>query len=293
MTASVVLFATIAIGMPVVRLLGQTAQPPAGKETFEVASVKPNSDINIAANFQLQPGGRVAITNLPLFQVIRAAYASDALQLDEQIIGPPWIKSERFDIVAKAEGSLAPDETGTPVRLIAMMRSLVEDRFHVQAHTEMREMSVFLLVLANKNRKSGPRFHQSSQDCGGLIARASPEPPDSTKWCGVRGGVMSGHIRMQGLTMAQMATRFAYDWEVGRPVLNRTGLAGRWDGEIEFVPAFLPGPNVDSAPVANPASGSGPNMLSAIRDQLGLKLDSAKARVQVLVIDQVERPTPD
>jgi bla regulator protein blaR1 len=98
---------------------------------------------------------------------------------------------------------------------------------------------------------------------------------------------------MQGLTMAQMATRFANGWVVWRPVLNRTGLAGRWDGEINFVPAFLPGPNPNSAPVANPAADSGPNIPSAIRDQLGLKLDSAKAPVEVLVIDHVERPTPD
>jgi uncharacterized protein (TIGR03435 family) len=204
--------------------------------------------------------------------------------LDEQIIGPSWIKSERFDIVAKAKGSLAPDETGMPVRLVAMMRSLVEERFHVRAHTEMREVSVYLLVLASKDRKLGPRFHQSSQDCRGVIATASPEQPDSTNWCGVRGGVMSGHIRIQGLTMAQMATRFANDWVVGRPVLNRTGLEGRWDGDIDFVPAFLPGPNPDSAPVANPAADSGPGMPSAIQEQLGLKLDSAKAPEPVICL---------
>jgi hypothetical protein len=84
------------------------------RPAFEVASVKPNDNVGQPADFQLQPGGRVAITNLPLFQVIRAAYASDALQLDEQIVGPAWIKSERFDILAKAEGALRRTKRGCP-----------------------------------------------------------------------------------------------------------------------------------------------------------------------------------
>jgi bla regulator protein blaR1 len=276
-----------------VTMLGRAQSKPGSNDAFEVASVKPTNDVSQHADFQLLPGGRVTLTNFPLHGLIRAAYASDALQLEEQIIGPAWIRAERFDIVAKAEGSLAPDETGMPVRLVAMMRSLVEERFRMQAHTEMREMSVYLLVLANRDRALGPRLHQSSQDCRGVIATASPEPPDSTNWCGVRGGVVSGHIRMRGLTMAQMATRLAADWEVRRPVLDRTGLAGRWDGEIEFVPVFLPGPHTDSAPVANPNADSGPTMLSAVQGQLGLKLEPTKAPVQVLVIDHVERPTSD
>jgi uncharacterized protein (TIGR03435 family) len=279
------------------------AQPPDQKSlAFEVASVKPNHDVNQPANFQLQPGGRVTITNFPLFQLIRAAYASDDIQLDDQVVSPAWTKSERFDIVARGEGSIAPDNDGQPRRLVAMMRSLVEERFRVQAHTEMREMPVYLLVLANKDRKLGPRLHQSSQECGqssqefgGVIATVVPKPPDSTKWCGTRGGMGTGlsHVQMQGLTMAQVAASFADYWVVRRPVLDRTGLSGRWDGQIDFVAGFLPGPNPDSAPVANPSADSGPIMPAAIQEQLGLKLEPTKARVQVLVIDHVERPTPD
>ena len=219
--ASVVLFATITAGMSV-RLLGQAAQPSAVKETFEVASVKPNGDVNIAPNIQLQPGGRVTITRFPLFQLIWTVYASDSIQLGSQIVGgPSWIKSERFDVVAKADGSLEPDDAGRPTRLLAMLRSLVEERFHLQVHTETREMSVYLLVLADKNGKRGPQLHPSSYDCRGLIATPSA-PADATRWCGARTGV-SGHIQMQGLTMPQMTTIFANNWIVGRPVLNRTG----------------------------------------------------------------------
>ena len=90
-----------------------------------------------------------------------------------------------------------------------------------------------------------------------------------------------------------MTTIFADNWIVGCPVVNRTGLGGRWDGNLEYVPAFVPGPHPDSAPVENPTGDSGPNLLSAIREQLGLRLEPTKAPVTVLVIDHVERPTPD
>ena len=93
--------------------------------------------------------------------------------------------------------------------------------------------------------------------------------------------------------MADMATGFAGTWTVGRPVLDRTGLSGRWDAQIDFVPTFVPGPNADSAPIPNPSADSGPGMLSAMRDQLGLKLEAARTKVEYLVIDRVERPAPD
>ncbi len=93
--------------------------------------------------------------------------------------------------------------------------------------------------------------------------------------------------------MEDVARGLASSWSIGRPVLDRTGLAGRWDAELEFVPAFVPGPNANSGPVENPAADSGPGMLSALRDQLGLKLESKRAPVDVLVIDHAEKPAAD
>jgi uncharacterized protein (TIGR03435 family) len=98
---------------------------------------------------------------------------------------------------------------------------------------------------------------------------------------------------MQGITIPQMTTTFANYWDVGRPVLDRTGLTGRWDVKLDYVPAFVVGPNADQAPVPNASPDSGPYMFLALRDQLGLKLESSKAPVDVVVIDHVERPTPD
>jgi uncharacterized protein (TIGR03435 family) len=80
---------------------------------------------------------------------------------------------------------------------------------------------------------------------------------------------------------------------VSRVVLDRTGLTGEFDARIEFMPAFLQNTNPDGSPVPNPAADSGPSLFTALQEQLGLKLESTKGPVDVLVIDHVERPTPD
>jgi uncharacterized protein (TIGR03435 family) len=268
------------------------AQTPTASPAFEVASIRQNRDGSVPQKFDWQPGGRVTVTAYPLFQLIRIAYNSNSIQTEGQIVGgPSWLKSDRFDFVAKANGSLDADETGRPTLLIAMLRSLLEDRFHVRVHTELRDALVYFLALANKDGRLGPQLRRSAQeDCRGPVGTLVP--PESTHWCGWRGGG-TGRYTIQGLTMADMATGFAGTWTVGRPVLDRTGLSGRWDAQIDFVPTFLSGPNADSAPIPNPAADSGPSMLSAMRDQLGLKLESARGKVEYLVIDRVERPTPD
>ena len=283
----VLLAVVVAVSMAIPR-----AQTPTTSPAFEVASIRQNRDGSVPQKFDWQPGGRVTVTAYPLFQLIRIAYNSNSIQTEGQIVGGPnWLKSDRFDFVAKANGSLDADETGRPTLLIAMLRSLLEDRFHVRVHTELRDALVYFLAIANKDGRLGPQLHRSSQqDCRGPVGTLVPA--DSTHWCGWRGGG-TGRYTIQGLTMADMATGFAGTWTVGRPVLDRTGLSGRWDAQIDFVPTFVPGPNADSAPISNPSADSGPSMLSAMRDQLGLKLEAAKARVEYLVIDRVERPTPD
>jgi uncharacterized protein (TIGR03435 family) len=268
------------------------AQTPDQKPlAFEVASIKQNTDAVASPTFLLQPSGGIKISAYPLFQLIRIAYNSTSLQIDDQIVGgPTWLKSDRYDIIAKATGSFDADETGRPTRLLAMLRSLLEERFRLRTHIELRNTSVLLLVLADKDGKLGPQLHRSTQDCRGPVGNLTAQ--DSPRWCGWRGGG-TGHYTIQGLTMPDMAVGFAGTWSVGRPVLDRTTLSGRWDAQIEFVPTFVAGPNDPAVPVANPAADSGPSMLSAMRDQLGLKLQPARAKAEFLVIDHVEKPTPD
>ncbi|HET9832855.1 MAG TPA: TIGR03435 family protein [Vicinamibacterales bacterium] len=258
---------------------------------FEAASIKPNVDAGAMRTWVVRPNGGVTITAYDAFQLIAIAYDSLTIQTRDQIVGgPAWLKSERFDIVAKADGSLDDDETGRPTKLLAMLRSLLEERFKLRLHSEQRETSVYLLTRTN-NRTLGPQLRPTAQDdCRGPSANFVPE--NSTRWCGWR-GLGTGHFTIQGLTMEDLARGLAGTWSVGRPVLDRTGLAGRWDAQIDFVPTFVPGPNDPTLPAPNPAADTGPSLLSAMRDQLGLKLQSAKAKAEFLVIDHVERPAPD
>jgi len=291
LTAGMLLLAEIAGGFTLPRLHAQ-ARTDAKALAFEVASLKLNTDAGATPAWVLEPGGGLTITAYSLFQLIAIAYDSNAIQTRDQIAGgPAWLKSDRFDIRAKANGSLDADETGRPTRLLAMLRSLLEDRVKLRMHTEQREASVYQLMLANKDGRLGPRLHPSAQrECRGPVGNLVAA--DSSHWCGWR-GFGSGRYTIQGLTMDDFARGLASAWDVGRPVLDGTGLSGRWDLQIDFVPTFVQGPNTASGPVPNPAADSGPSMLSALRDQLGLKLDGAKARIDYLVIDQAERPTPD
>ncbi len=265
---------------------------PRERLSFEVASIKQNTDAGAKPTFVLQPGGGVTITSYGLHQLIAIAYDSPSIQTRDQIVGgPAWIKTDRFDIVAKAIGSLDADENGRETRLHAMMRSLFEERFKLRMHSEYRQATIYLLMLANKDGRLGPQLRRSTQqDCSGPIANVAPE--DSSRWCGWR-GFGTGHDRIQGQTMDDLARGFASAWSIGRPIFDRTGLSGRWDVQLEYVPAFVAGPNSGSGPVPNPGADSGPDMLAALRDQLGLKLQSGRAAIEYLVIDHVERPSAD
>jgi uncharacterized protein (TIGR03435 family) len=286
------MLSTIVVGTPV-QMRGPALQRSDQKApAFEVASVKESTDSGAIRTWVMERNGAVTITAYDVFQLIAIAYDSPSIQTRDQIVGGPvWLKSVRFDIVAKADGSLEADETGRPTRLHAMLRALLEDRFKLRMHTEYRQASVYLLTLANKNGKLGSQLHPSAQqDCRAPVANLIAQ--DSTHWCGWR-GLGTGHFTLQGLSMEDLARGLAGTWSVGRPVVDRTGLQGRWDAQIDFVPTFVAGPNDPTLPIPNPAADTGPSMLSAMRDQLGLRLQLTKAKAEFLVIDHVERPTPD
>src|SRR5262245_29973253 len=118
---------------------------------FEVASVKPNTSGDGRVMVGMQPGGRLTASNMPLRELVRMAYQLQPFQI---VGGPDWIASERFDITAKAEGDVAPTSPfGPPNPLMLMMRSLLEERFHLKVHTETREMPTYALVLARPDGK--------------------------------------------------------------------------------------------------------------------------------------------
>jgi uncharacterized protein (TIGR03435 family) len=176
-----------------------------------------------------------------------------------------------------------------------MLRALLEERFQVKVHTEMRETKTYALILANKDGKLGPRLQRS--DCQ-TDAAPAPDPTGQNSPCGRFLGDVTGNQNARGITMAQLARSLAESGVVSRQVFDRTGLTGLFDFQIEFTSKNEPPPplTLDCSPIAalrTLSEDSGPNIFKALQEQIGLKLQDEKAQVEYLVIDHVEQPTPD
>ncbi|HEV3311471.1 MAG TPA: M56 and DUF3738 domain-containing protein [Chloroflexota bacterium] len=239
-----------------------------GKPAFDVASVKRNMDPDGPHLFQALPGGRVNLINQTVRELIYSAYQTQ----DYRIIGGPgWLQSDRFDIVAKAERDAPPPQ------MLLMVRTLLADRFKLTMRRETRELPIYRLVMARGDGKPGPQLRPSTCDPG---AANSPDSRGATP-CVNRGG--GGSIVSTGATMDTLANRLGRLPPIGRPVVNQTGLTGRFDLELNFTPD-----QSGSVPAADAIS-----IFTALPEQLGLKLESTKGPVDVLVIDHVEKPTED
>jgi len=252
---------------------------------FEVASIRPSRDTEGIREFQIQPGGRLVIAGMSLKDLVRRAYlASDIAQDESRIIGGPnWINSERFDILAKAEGDLGFDSEGRPVRLLAMLRTLIESRFNVKVHAESREMQVYDLVVDARDGQSRSGLRQSALDCPVFQQGIPRPPPDPVRWCGFRAGLTDNVVRVaaQGVTMAEAASNLAGLRSVARPVRDKTGLTGRFDFQFDYAPALTQ------------AAEQNATVFTAIRERLGLKLQPVKGPVDIIVVDSAERPSTD
>ena len=273
------------------------AQSPPATNTnlkFEVASVKPNTSGDGRMMIGVQPGGRYTATNMPLRLLIRNAYGIQ----DFQLVGAPdWADSERFDIIAKAEHDIGPPIPGGPPSPIQLMlRSLLEDRFKLALHTEKRELPIYALVLARPDGKLGPQLQPTKTDCSALSGARGrggppPDPPPprgGRPACGVR--MMPGQLAAGGFPIGLLAQQLSQSAQ--RVVVDRTGLTGNYDFDLKWTPDQLPQGAPPGAPV--PAiDPNGPSLFTAVQEQLGLKLESTKGAVEVLVVDHVERPTPD
>jgi uncharacterized protein (TIGR03435 family) len=270
----------------------QPASPPRGP-AFEVASVKPNRSGELGVRLQIPGNDRFTATNVPVRELIRFAYDVQDVRL---LGGPDWIHSERFDITAKAEQPLpAWGPGGPPMPLLLMLRTLLADRFAVVVHQETRELPVYALVVAREDRKFGPEISPSKLDCESQAraGRSGPPPPGANPaqpTCGMR--IAPGQMVMGGTPMSQFANVLSNF--VQRIVLDRTQLAGTFDFRVSWTPERIPlGPPPPGAPPLPPVDPDGPSLFAALQEQLGLKLESTRAPLDVLVIDRVERPTPD
>ena len=256
-------------------LLSALAVSAQTEPSFEVVSVKVNLNADAPEAISLAPDGSVRFTGFHLRTLIARAYQSEVLQRFDQIIGgPSWIGVDRFDVVGKVS---AQDSQGAMTRLPERLRAVLRDRFRLRAHTDTRSMPAFALVVSGRDRQPGPQFRQSTVDCPTAAAPASDADPD--RWCGIR--LTSGVIIGRGVPTGQLAGYLSGIAAVDRHVTDRTALTGRYDFRLEDSPAFLePG-------------GAGPSLFTALTEQLGLTLQAETVPLPVLIIDSVEKPTPD
>jgi uncharacterized protein (TIGR03435 family) len=226
--------------------------------------------------------------------LIRNAFQLQDFQISG---GPAWLGTDRFDIVAKADGDIQPPTPGgPPAPTQLMLRGLLADRFKLVVHHETRELPIYVLALARSDRSLGPQLRFSQVDCAaralerGRAGAPTPglPPLGERPVCGMRVG--PGQMSGGGFPLSQLTG--ALSPIVQRVVVDRTGLAGNYDIDLTWTPDQMPsGPRPADAPALAAIDPNGPSIFTAIQEQLGLKLDSQRGPVEVLVIDRVERPT--
>ena len=272
---------------------------------FEVVSVKPNSGGPGPTMMRIQAGGRFTATNVTVRNLITNAYRMQPFQI---VGGPSWLTSDHFDVIAKAPSELADPFAGEqtlqgPTQLQLMLRAMLADRFNLKVHTESREQPIYALVLARSDAKLGAKLTRSTTDCRALMAAGrgrAGEPPQMPAFgqpmvCGMRIG--PGSFSAGSVTLAQVASSLSN--LVTRTVIDRTGLEGNFDLDLAYTPDQMPSRAPGTAPdqpiLANGIAidPNGPSIFTAIQEQLGLKLESTKGPVDVLVIDSVDHPTED
>ncbi|HEY2383922.1 MAG TPA: TIGR03435 family protein [Terriglobia bacterium] len=245
---------------------------------FDVASVKANKSGTTQANITSPPDG-IIIVNLPLRGIIQLFFQ---INQPSKVIGiPDWTITERFDINARAAGPITADERR------AMVQALLADRFKLVARREKREVTVLALMLNRADGKLGPNLIENkvciqpgAATAQGETAAGAPPPV-----CGPKTGG-AGRLLLVGMPMQGFTSLLAL--VLGGTVVDKTGLTGRYDIDLNYAPerqlprgAEIPG---------TPADPNGPSIYTAVREQLGLKLEQQRDQEEVLVIDHIERP---
>jgi bla regulator protein blaR1 len=267
------------------------------KPSFEVASVKPAKDCR-GSSIMMQPGGRFAVSCFTLRNLIPIAYDIRPHQLSG---GPGWISSSSYAIEAKGNGSVTK-----PNQMNLMLQSLLEDRFQLKMHRETKEMPVYFLTIS----KNGHKLKLAKDDNGNPIVDLpfrpeEPMPPPPPPRMGpdgkpnikiTPGMVMFDRGQLEARAMQLEVLTKLLSMRLGRTLIDKTGLTGRYDISLKLEPDSTQSDPLGIEGTANPnrvpsADLSDPSILTAIEEQLGLKLEPGKAPEEIWVIDSVEKPS--
>ncbi|HEY2845174.1 MAG TPA: TIGR03435 family protein [Bryobacteraceae bacterium] len=225
-------------------------QPSAPK--FEVASIKLHQDLARTVGIAIS-GTRVTVSAMSVSNLVGYAYDLKSYQVSG---GPNWAASDRWDIDARGEG----DSALTRDLVRKMIEALLADRFHLQLRRENRQVPVYALVVAGK---AGPKLKASAPDAASVLTM---------------GGNRTIQIKTTKGNIEQLVGQLSTNLD--RPVLDKTGLTGSYDYQLEWAPSNAAAADLDA-----------PSIFTAVQEQLGLKLESATAPIEILVIDRVEKPS--
>jgi uncharacterized protein (TIGR03435 family) len=272
MTRLALLFVGLAVLAP--PLAGQSDAP-----RFEVASVKPNQGASGVSTWRVEPSGRFVATNSQLGSLIVNAYGV----MHERLLGgPDWIHSDRFDILASAPAGTSRST------MLTMLQTLLADRFKLVLRREAREMAIYSLVIARSDGRIDkallPVDCKASRTESMAVVRKAVAATCSALLLGQPGGMVT--YQSEGVDLKELANMLSR--RVGRPVINQTGLTGEFRFELSWLQNLPASQAADRA-----AANDGPSLFTALQEQLGLKLESSRGPVEVLVIESVERPTPN
>jgi uncharacterized protein (TIGR03435 family) len=252
-------------------LNGLAQAPPQGgtASVFEAISIRESSGTRIPVQWQ---GARFMAGEIPLSTLLVAAYQIPFYQLADL---PDWVRTVRYEINAVATRAPAPAEQ------TAFLRALLEERFQIVARTETQERPIYALVMARPDGRLGAGLRTSMIDCGEILtARAGGKiAPAAGPACRVE--ILAGSYVRDGIPLRLIADTIST--RLQRPVVDRTGLTGFFDVELRFR-----APNTTAA-----ADSNEPDLVTALEEQLGLKLESTRGPVQVTIFDRIERPTPN
>jgi uncharacterized protein (TIGR03435 family) len=306
--------AALAMAIPA-RMRAQSA-PTAGAPlpTFEVVSIKPNHSGSGGYAMHRVTASGFKMINLNTRFLIEFAYGRsaippyDALRPSQLVGGPGWIKTDQYDVEAKVDDSLAEKFAKAPhekpyfrnpnqdvtYQIQLMMQSMLVERFKLKVHREMREGPIFALVVA----KGGPKFLNTKFPELDATLRDTGQPPAHPPHLPCTPGLACMVRRMSMSELAYTLWDFGDHGmvaEIGRPVIDQTGIKGDYDIQLQWAPEFrqgaiLMGPNAGN-PGGAPPESAGPSFLTALQEQLGLKLEPTKGPVEYVVVDHVERPT--
>jgi len=248
---------------------------------FDVVSVKMHTPDVQGGRMQLTPDG-VRLTNLPLQDLIVQSFG---LVLNDQIVGlPNWANSQRFDIEAKvAAGDVAAFRKLTLDQIRSMARPILTDRFKLASHEEKRVLPLYALVVAKDGSKLKPSTLTQDGDAGGVTRAGVIEMHHASNANGAAPRL--NEMTARAVTMDRLASTLSRQ-ELGRVVLDNTGLTDRYDFKLTWAPDSIAADTSSTDP-------SGPSIFVAVSEQLGLKLEPQKGPVPVLVIDHIEAPSPN